>query len=384
MTALLFFLLACPLLMTPRLLAEPFETPKSIFLLVTGYAAAWACAPPFDAVTVAALAWPVAFGVAVLRSRSRLRGFFGAPPSFDGLLHQVAYVVLFLAARALSLEEIRVPVTAAAAIVCGYGLLQVAGYDPIGWDRNLSLVGEYRRPFSTLNHPIHLGAWLAMATPLALSCDSPWRWPLVASALLLVAATLSRAAWFAMAAGMVVYAGLAGAGLTLWLGAGGVIVTAGLVVISSPELRRTTRARLQTLLVLGQEQRALLYREVWRVFRAHAATGVGPECLAETITPNLQAAQLAWRPGMLWPTYYTRAHSEPLHVLATTGVLGATTAAVFVGLLIVSGAARYAATPAEAAPLIAALVAYMIATSVGFHTVPTLSLAAVLAGVLVR
>jgi hypothetical protein len=115
--------------------------------------------------------------------------------------------------------------------------------------------------------------------------------------------------------------------------------------------------------------------------RDHPITGVGPDHFALAYgryrTPEHTAREADRTP--------TRAHAELLHVAATYGVPGALAA---LGLALGAGASlrrasRRARDPAgrSAVGLLgAALLAFATSVSVGFHAVPTASLAVVLAG----
>src|SRR5262249_28688737 len=106
----------------------------------------------------------------------------------------------------------------AAALAASYGLVQLLGLDPFPWS-DASLINTFVRPFGPLGHPNFLAAYLVLALPLALVfLGDAWRRRRVALAvllgfvvglcLLIILATLSRAAWL----------GLAGVGAVLLLG----------------------------------------------------------------------------------------------------------------------------------------------------------------------
>lgn len=154
-----------------------------------------------------AAAWLLVCALSVVGSVDPWSALFGAHHSYDGLLHQVAYVALFLAATRLEPADLVAPVCLGAALACVYVVVQAVGLDPVDWYRTADL-GQYRRPFGTLGHANHAGAVAAMALPFALSARAWWRWPLVALLAVALVVTLSRAAWAGALVGVGVYAWL--------------------------------------------------------------------------------------------------------------------------------------------------------------------------------
>jgi O-antigen ligase len=151
----------------------------------------------------------------------------------------------------------------------------------------------------------------------------------------------------------------------------------GGVVGSLEALGQAVAARLESLLALGEEQRWAAWRTAWAMFRDHPWTGVGCEQVAghwfSYADPSLPR-------GLL----FSRAHSEPLHILASTGILGAAVALVGLALLAHTALSAHRMDRRASAPMIGALVAFCVVVAPGFHTIYTASLAAVCAGLLVR
>jgi O-antigen ligase len=146
------------------------------------------------------MAWLVACAVSLVGAVNPAVGIFGSHHSYDGLLHQAAYLVLFVASTRLEPGELIGPVCLGASLAAAYVLVQAVGLDPIVW-RNEAGFGGYVRPFGTLGHPNHAGAVMAMALTFALSSRAWWRWPVVGVLVLACVVTISRAAWAGMAAG---------------------------------------------------------------------------------------------------------------------------------------------------------------------------------------
>ncbi|MEW5705935.1 MAG: O-antigen ligase family protein [Actinomycetota bacterium] len=127
---------------------------------------------------------------------------------FDGLLSIIAYaIVFFLSTQVFPGKTSRVifalkAITITATLVSIYGLLQYFGLDPAPWQ---SGIFELNRSFSTFGNPVHLGSYLVMILPLALSLVLTTKKPaqaiLFGLCFLLIAAstitTFSRGAWIA-------------------------------------------------------------------------------------------------------------------------------------------------------------------------------------------
>src|SRR5262249_30606710 len=127
--------------------------------------------------------------------------------------------LLFFATRALfcSGDEASWLLTApvvGAAFASAYAVLQVLRLDPIHW-AGVSPLAGYVRPFASLGHPNQLAAYLAMVFPLvvyfAWRAGRHRRWRVLGVLLLLgtlmafaVLASLSRGAWLALVAAIVV------------------------------------------------------------------------------------------------------------------------------------------------------------------------------------
>lgn len=133
--------------------------------------------------------------------------------------------------------------------------------------------------------------------------------------------------------------------------------------------------RLHSLVELGNEERIAAWRTAWAVWLDHPWLGVGPDNL-----PGVwfRYADPALPRGLL----FSRAHSEPLHILVSTGVLGLAVACAGAAALAQVAISQVRTAPDSFAPVIAALAAFCAVVLPGFHVVPTASLASVCAGVL--
>src|SRR3989442_1453233 len=190
-------LLALSPVVFSRRTAEVFEVPKAAVLLTAALILLWrglasqletarrlapiarlrslpsrvismARGDPLGASVALFLASAVA---STLASPNPAQSFHGAPDSFAGLSVGAATAIVYFASRAASAGRpdslVRFARAAgfAGALAATYGLLQIAGLDPMAWGRTATF-GEETRIFATLGHPNHLGAYLGMAIPL--------------------------------------------------------------------------------------------------------------------------------------------------------------------------------------------------------------------------
>ena len=285
--------------------------------------------------------------VSTVLSRAPWISLQGGHESYFGLLTVLGYVVLFFATRALcrSAEDARrlmlAPVVAAG-VAAIYALVQIARVDPILYGRTAG-VGGFVRPFGTMGHPNFLSAFLVAALPLvvlALVRALRQRQRLAATVLALiaglsglaVAVTVSRGAWLALAAAVVILVAGALAGgerraATLTAGVAGVsaglLGVLSLVVPSGAQVLSGVLARVRHLTDSAGRQH--IWQAAWGLFRDHPAAGTGLDtfqiAFADKRTPAYWAIE--------WNSSPTRAHNEALNLLATQGVLGGLAALVF-------------------------------------------------------
>ena len=347
--------------------------------------------------------------------------------SWFGLRTVLAFVVLFFATRSVcKTVGDAVPLFAATAVATllasVYGLVQVAGRDPVSWVIPPYYHGQFR-PFSTLGHPNTFGAYLAMA--LALTAElarralrvcpesrgarfqrarsrlvgtlktcptsltgqtiSVWRWFVGAllvvvglTAAALLALTLSRAAWLAAGCMMVV--------LTLaWRCAGNrrasllllAVLLAGVGCLPLVGLQRVRD-------FFNDEGRWSIWSTTWQLFLDRPICGWG--------TDAFRLAFGTHRLPQFWHTESSgtpaRAHSDLLNLLATQGIVGAIAGLVLVAGLVRAGVRcwRKEALPhrATVGAVIAALVAFFVQGLFGFTVAGTGVLFVTLAALLSR
>lgn len=267
----------------------------------------------------------------------------------------------------------------AGAALSAFGLLQLAGLDPV-----VNAVGgiSYGRIGSLTGSPVGLGASLAMLLPLqlrlALDGESP-RLRLsgracAALSLAGLAFTWSRGAWLAAAAGAACY--------LLWTGrlrapksAAGI---AAAVVLAGALLFAAGRARPTDMSDLG---RVAVWRSALSVFAAHPLLGSGPDTFALMLGRHkTEGFVRAYGEN----GGQAHAHNDLLHALATTGLAGL---AAYAWLLLAAwrrlrNALRDEGARAGAAAAGAGLAAAFVVAKVNPLPLDALALAALLLGLL--
>ncbi len=416
---LLLHVVLSPLLFCTRT-ADVFEGPKAallagVTLALMGLAAsAWvARGAPFrlparpDLTTLGFLLFVGSAAVSTVFSISPLVSWRGAADSHAGLQTLLGYLILYLSTRALcrTAEDGRrllAGAVVAAALSSVYAIIQAVRLDPAAWT-DISAFMDRARPFGMFGHANYLAAYLVMTGPLIalflLRAVLRRRWGAAVTLALVallagaaVVASLSRAAWLAGGAAVVVL----GVG---WFAAGcrrSAFVLAGLAcaaVVAGAVCWAVADASGGGLASgvgerLGRVGDGAGRWQIWRaaadLFRDRPLTGWG--------TDTFQIAFGKHRPADYadaeWDVTPTRAHNVVLHVLATQGLLGGAAAAVLaagLGLAVVRAWRRSA--PADRPTVVAvaaALTAFVAQDVFGFTVVGCGSLFVVAAGLLSR
>jgi O-antigen ligase/tetratricopeptide (TPR) repeat protein len=331
--------------------------------------------------------------VSTLTSVSPWLSVLGEVNSGLGLVTIAAYVVVFLAVRALGDAERAWKLLSAVAVVCGvlavYALFQLGDADPmIGNDT--SQVEGWIRPVASLGHANHLGGYLACGLPfvLALAIRARGQGRLIVPLLFALTfllglaalvVTLSRSAWLGAITG-----GLCVGVLEVWRRNGrrvlvllgvALVVAVGLVLLSGHNALGRRIAQFGS-----SPGRWLIWSTVGQLFAQRPLLGWGSETLQSVFGICRSAESARYEPGMT----PTRAHNELLHVLVSQGVFGLVGVLVFgVGLVRDSVRAfRSGVDQTLVLALIASALAFVVQGLFSFTTVANGVLFATVAGLL--
>jgi O-antigen ligase/Tfp pilus assembly protein PilF len=352
------------------LAAAVLSGPGTITNLLPSIRAGWRDPATFGFVLLFASAC-----ISTMTSLSPRTSFRGAPDSDAGLCTVAAYLVLFLASRvvcrtAADARQLLSGAVVATGFVSAYALVQFAGADPARWE-DVSTLAGYVRPFASMGHANFLAAYLVLTLPLtvhfAASAAHRRQWGtsavfalLAALSLAAVAASLSRGAWLAAIAAVLVQAALRCRALVPFLrGRGLLLVPAAtllapcLVYLHAPD---ATAERFRHFADLAG--RRYLWRAALGIFRSHPLVGSGTDTFALAFGQKRSPAY--WL--VEWNSVPTKAHNAALQLLATQGLLGAAAAALFLVGLGVAARRAWQRAAALDKPFLAAL----FAATVGF------------------
>ena len=333
-------------------------------------------APP----TLAIAAWLLAAIVSCLAHPPWRLGWMGEIEQREGVLTLLGLAGLYVAARRTHATRDAMRGTLDLVIVCvavsgAYALIQFAGLDPLAWGnptKYASGAGEVIRPWATLGSATLLGSIAAVALAAATarlgSGADPWRFvPAIVLLSTTVAVTLSRGAWVAAAAGIVVGVACAWTCATggrlramAWtVGAvlGPLAVLAG-TVLREPLIARIGESTRHQAGSLGG--RIEIARGALALWREHPLLGVGPDGFGLAF-PRVQTAAL-WREE--WLGQPVHAHSVVFQALATLGLAGFLAGAAWLAFTLRELARRWTREP-ELRPELAAIAAILAALMVG-------------------
>ncbi len=307
-------------------------------------------------------------------SVSPITSLVGAHESHAGLLTVLGYAAVFFATRAVcrNYADARLLLSGcvvAGAVAAAYAVVQFAGLDPIVWGE-VSGLKEYLRPFGTMGHPNYLAAYLAMAFPVTacLAYRAAVRGRRGSCVVLgvvglgmcaAVVLSVSRAAWLALAVGVAVLL-VAAVWARRWRAAGAVVVLP--VATGGILLAWAALGGEHTLLgAVGERIHHLGdpagRREIWKtglaIFREYPVFGSGLDTFQAVF--GLKRTTAYWQ--LEWNLTPARAHNEVIHTLATQGLAGAAALLVMLAGLVVASVRAWRRAPAEARPLVLALVA---------------------------
>lgn len=292
----------------------------------------------FDPVSLGAIAFGIAAGVATLASISPSTSFFGESRSCAGLVAVVAHAATFWAIRRCfrTVRDARLLLSAtvpAAAVASLYALAQLSRIDPfpwIRWDPTL-------RPIGTMGNANLLAGYLAMAAPMLFlfGRDAALRGRRGALGLTIVVgmatfiallSTRSRAGYLACAAGMLfVFWQTLGTRTGRGFRVGVVGVAAGAFVLFAalallfPEWNAAWSGILERLTAFAdRSSRGEIWRAGLAIFRDAPIFGSGLDTFRLAYPPIQTPA--AW--SLEWGQQPLRAHNELIHILATQGLVG--------------------------------------------------------------
>lgn len=313
--------------------------------------------------------------------------FFGAHESEAGLKTALATAGIYFASRSLASDARhleRLVWAATFALLCAlvYALLQIAGLDPLPWTRSAT-IGVVRRVPGTLGHANHLGTFIAMMLPLTawLRTTAKTRGARVYAMVLgilsipVLAATLSRGAWVAAAAGLLAFGILSWRGGRSWLLPAAVVIVAAFLVPLLTPLRPELLLRLRQITDVSApstQSRIHLWRAGIAMAAEHPILGVGTDGYLAAF-PRYRTPEY-WK--IEWNGVSAKAHDEPIQIAATQGVLGLALALLVVFFTVRAQLRR----GHEAAAVGGALTAFAVSSLAGFTVVSTGVLAAALAG----
>lgn len=255
-------------------------------------------------------------------------------------LERVIALLLFgslsigLCARPVWRQRVRWALVLSAGAVALLGLAQYAGM--LGW--LLPRFPEYTQPvYSVMGNQDLFGGYLAMAAPLAgvlflrtapapRSGRAVFGWAALFAVLLAgLVVSESRSAWLAAAVGLALVVPFsAGRRRTALFAA--LMLCVFLAVTVAATWERTSVRLFDTFSPedVGGNARLWFWAGTWRMIEAAPWMGVGPGNYAYWSPLFLGRALLAHGPGMFHNEQHTlHAHSEPLELLAETGVAGA-------------------------------------------------------------
>lgn len=370
-----------------------FELPKAVLLwvVVAGMGAAWLAGRRRQPVDPGhphglALAFSLTLILATCFSINPLLSAQGYYDRMQGTITWLCYLALFMLA-ADGLRDLTQVCRLLAALAWGsapvvaYGLLQVAGLDPLNWRV------EGSPAISTLGRSNFLGAYLVLVLPPTLVCAWQVRGrarraahvTLLGAQLLCLLATMTRAAWLgAAAAGGVLVLAAAWSRGRRRLAVGGLAVGAlGLVVGLAALMLVPTPAG-------STGARVTIWRATWPLIAARPILGYGPETFSQVFTA-------VFPPGLVYlqgrAVLVDRAHNLILDTLVSTGLAGFLAYAALVGTVAAAGARAFTQTTDRQVRVVlaaglAAVAGHLVETQFSFPVTSTATLFWLMLGML--
>ncbi len=311
----------------------------------------------------------------------------GSYDRMQGTVTQLCYLALFLLA-AVHVRELDQVQRIFAAIVWGsapvviYGLLQLAGLDPLNWHTEGSPV------ISTLGRGNFVGAYLVFVLPLTLTgvrrtqsqTGRVAHLVLSGSQAACLIATMAQAAWLgALAAiGVLILAGTWDRGhrrlalVSVIVGVLGLLVL--LVALTlTPDLQGSLGARVT------------IWRATWSLVADQPVLGHGLETLGQTFT-RVFPPELVYLQGRA--VRVDRAHNLILDTLASVGFVGLLAYGALVGTTLTAGARTFSRASDRQVRVVlagglAAVTGHLVETQLSFQVTTTAALFWLTLGILV-
>jgi O-antigen ligase len=361
-------LVAVTLLFFP-LGADNFELPRQLLLAVATLWLGWRWRDVPRAALLAAAAVLAVATLSTVTSSAVWVSLMGSDASRGGLLSLAVWAAWFCVAAAAARDT---PWRGQALCLCvwpvaAYALVQRLGFDPLSWSSVATWCGALR-PFSILGHPFQLGVWTAMVLPLALDLTASTvglrRAGWLATALAAAGTGLlsfSRAGWLCAAVALAVWLSLrVRRRWSLTAALAGAAAVALSAVFSAP-----FAARLQGFFVAPT--RVDMWRAAWAAFRERPWLGWGVDTF-QLVSQRFRPAD-AWLRE--WGATSQHAHSLPAQWLATLGLAGV---ALLCALAVALGGTFRRRRRDVPAGVWAALAAFVLSTTLGFHGTAVLAL----------
>lgn len=328
---------------------DQYDIVKVFFLRVLGLVALGACAwdllrrggklrhTPVDWLIVAFLAWVAITTVTSIHWPTSL---FGKSQRYEGLLSFVNYAVIYFLVLQFADRPARVRTLArslfwSSVIVAGYGILQVAGLDPIKWE---GLSFEAGRAFSTYGNPDFLGGFLIFSVAVALALALAERqlvWRLVywtgfgINGVALVV-SFTRGAWIGaalslMLLGVVAWRSSARMRRVDWVPAAvAAALGAGIIWRSLSSASEVTNAgkRLASIFEFGSgsgKTRTEIWRAAFAAIKERPLLGWGADTF-RLVSPRFMPAEYVRDAGS--NSIVDNAHDYPLQLAVSVGIPG--------------------------------------------------------------
>lgn len=329
--------------------------------------------------------------------------FFGGPLRHEGLLIVGSYVVCYLAGvhffgSSRGVMSLIVPAAAAGTIAIAYALVQP--FVPPLFEGEAFTRQQYsgwgmRRVSSTVGGPVTFGGYLAFILPLVSALAAGFHrrrrlWALAgAGAVVVLALTLTRAAWAAACSGVAALFAAArearlDRGASLALAASAVLAAVLLLTVASTPATVTSRITSAVDPSSGSlAQHLYIWERTVSLIRERPLLGWGLETLRDVFPYD--------RPTLVRtfgsrPVVIDRAHNDMLQVAVSVGIPGAVAYAIFWFLVLAAGVRLLGTVEGPervlAAGTSAAILAYLVQAQFSFSSVSVTPVVWLLAGAL--